>query len=247
MAPALLWMWVFYRQDKLEPEPPRIVWRMFWLGALSIIPAVILSGLLSIVFSLLGYLLLKVIPTSTWVESATIVISGVYGAVLVAPIAEEIVKFLFLKRFAYPLEEFDEPMDGIVYGAAIGLGFAFVENLIFFANYGFENVYLIRSALTMPAHALFCSFYGFALGIAKMDPDWDSRNFLRKALYSGIFFHFAYNLTALFNVFGALALLLIVIGMWRKVGVNILAAHSHSPHAKPESDVLESPSKHDGI
>jgi len=246
IAPAIVWMWIFYRQDKIEPEPPHLVWRMFWLGAISVIPAVALSWVLSQILAFMGTGLLFVVPKNQWIDATAMVVSAMYGAVLVAPIAEELVKFSFLKRFAYPLEEFDEPMDGIVYGAAIGLGFAFVENIFYYLGYGFENLFLVRSALTMPAHALFCSFYGFALGIAKMEPGWDSRKFVFKAVCSSIFFHFAFNLTALYNYLGAFALLLIVISMWKRVSANIMEAHHYSPHAKPESPVLESASTHDG-
>jgi len=45
IAPALLWLLYFYRRDRFEPEPKRLVMKTFAYGALATVPAAILESL----------------------------------------------------------------------------------------------------------------------------------------------------------------------------------------------------------
>lgn len=65
--------------------------------------------------------------------------------------------------------EFDEHSDGIVFAAAAALGFAFVENIFYFATSS-PITWLTRSLMAVPAHVLFAVFWGEALGRAKFVP-----------------------------------------------------------------------------
>ena len=59
----------------------------------------------------------------------------VVGAVIIAPFVEEFLKALGMMR-AGVKEEVDEVEDGLVYGAACGLGFAATENLMYGLEFG---------------------------------------------------------------------------------------------------------------
>jgi RsiW-degrading membrane proteinase PrsW (M82 family) len=68
---------------------------------------------------------------------------------------------------------FDGPVDGIVYGALIGGGFAFTENIQYFAISLIEGggtqltaTFVMRGLLSPFAHAMFTSLTGFAMGLA---------------------------------------------------------------------------------
>src|SRR4051812_21561039 len=51
---------------------------------------------------------------------------------LVAPIVEEAVKAIILVAlFLFSWREFDDVLDGVIYGAMVGLGFAFAENMLY--------------------------------------------------------------------------------------------------------------------
>ena len=45
-APALFWLWLYYRRDRWEKEPKALVLKLFGLGALVAIPAYLLEGAL---------------------------------------------------------------------------------------------------------------------------------------------------------------------------------------------------------
>lgn len=95
------------------------------------------------------------------------------SAVIVAPVVEEFTKGLivfFLLRYRH----FDNVTDGLVYGAAAGLGFAMTENFIYYTFYsdfhamGYEWLYLIfiRSMLSANVHCAASATFG--AGIAKL-------------------------------------------------------------------------------
>lgn len=93
----------------------------------------------------------------------------VLGAVVVAPVVEEITKGLgILAIFLLRREHFDGPVDGVVYAATVGAGFAFTENILYFAQ-SQEIVWLVfvmRGIFSPFAHALFSACVGIALGLA---------------------------------------------------------------------------------
>jgi RsiW-degrading membrane proteinase PrsW (M82 family) len=96
------------------------------------------------------------------------------AAVIQAPLVEEIAKGLgILIIFLVGRRTFDGPVDGIVYGALIGAGFAFTENIQYFAisliQGGGEQLtatFVMRGLLSPFAHAMFTALTGFAMGLA---------------------------------------------------------------------------------
>ena len=93
----------------------------------------------------------------------------ILGAVAIAPVVEEFTKGLgILAIFLVRREHFDGPVDGVVYAATVGAGFAFTENILYFAQ-SQEIVWLVfvmRGIFSPFAHALFSACVGIALGLA---------------------------------------------------------------------------------
>lgn len=97
-----------------------------------------------------------------------------FSAVVQAPVVEELAKGLgVLIIFAIARRAFDGPVDGIVYGALVGAGFAFTENIQYFAISFLEGgaadtsvTFFVRGILSPFAHVMFTSVTGFALGLA---------------------------------------------------------------------------------
>jgi len=100
--------------------------------------------------------------------------SDVLSAIVQAPIVEELGKGLGVYLiFLTARRAFDGPVDGIVYGALIGAGFAFTENIQYFAISFLEGgaadtsvTFFMRGILSPFAHVMFTSVTGFALGLA---------------------------------------------------------------------------------
>lgn len=99
---------------------------------------------------------------------------------IVGPI-EEAVKLLAVRLHAYRSDRFDAVINGAVYGAAAGLGFATIENALYIVQ-GLETeagVEVARPvgevaatrALAGPGHVLYSAIAGYYLGLAKFNPD----------------------------------------------------------------------------
>jgi len=99
-----------------------------------------------------------------------------------AQVAGSAGSILFLFGFAAPIREaskvaamwpafrskwFDEPMDGLVYASAAALGFATIENAITLREHTLGWVWILRTAVALPAHVFFACAWGYALGRAK--------------------------------------------------------------------------------
>jgi RsiW-degrading membrane proteinase PrsW (M82 family) len=73
--------------------------------------------------------------------------------------------------FAARRKEFDEPIDGVVYGIVSSLGFAAAENFQFFAIGRLAAPLVIaRAFMSIPAHMFFGAIWGYALGARLVDP-----------------------------------------------------------------------------
>jgi RsiW-degrading membrane proteinase PrsW (M82 family) len=102
-------------------------------------------------------------------------IGGFFTAVISAPIVEESTKALaLLILFFWKKDEFDGVVDGIVYAAMVGLGFAMVENFIYYgralAGGGIAEGALtfgIRGVFSPFSHPVFTSMTGIGLGLAR--------------------------------------------------------------------------------
>lgn len=98
-----------------------------------------------------------------------------YGAVISAPIVEESTKALaLLILFLWKKDEFDGVVDGIIYAAMVGLGFAMVENFLYYGGAlyaggvpGGVESFVVRGVFSPFAHPIFTSMTGIGLGLAR--------------------------------------------------------------------------------
>jgi len=123
---------------------------------------------------------------------------------VVGPI-EEFVKWLAIRVYAYRKDVFQTVVDGAVYGAVAGLGFAAIENFIYIATVYFETApdggtSQVESAVAVttqrlfagPGHVVFSSWAGFYFGLAKFNPE-NRGPIVIKGLLIAAFIHALYN------------------------------------------------------
>lgn len=105
---------------------------------------------------------------------------GVASTTVVAPVVEETMKglgvvvVLVLRR-----REFDGVVDGIVYAGMVGIGFACVENVLYFSTAALQDgatglaaVFVLRAVLSPFAHPLFTMATGLGIGLAVSRRGW---------------------------------------------------------------------------
>ncbi len=196
LAPGIFWLYYFYSKDRYEPEPIAWILVIYVLGAAVTFPVAILESLLEIVTG------------------------GILAAILIAPVCEEIAKYLVVKKTVYPSTEFNEPVDGIVYAAAAGLGFATLENVLYVFSALDESFILalqtgfIRGLISVPGHVLFSIMWGAALGMARFMPSNEGKLLVWRGLALSMIAHALFNLL-LFSALGfALLVLILVPVLW---------------------------------
>ena len=136
--PTLAWL------DRVEPEPTSSrVHAVLWGGFVAVLASAIANDTVA---ALAG-------PTA--------------AAVVSAPIVEEAFK-AFGVLWAVRRGEVDGVTDGIVFAGWVALGFASVEDVLYFADAGelFGTVFVLRAILTPFAHPLFTFWVGLAIGRA---------------------------------------------------------------------------------
>ncbi|MFB6146485.1 MAG: PrsW family intramembrane metalloprotease [Halobacteriaceae archaeon] len=125
--------------------------------------------------------------------------------VVVAPV-EEAVKLLAVRLYAFRHSDFDAVIDGAVYGAVAGLGFATIENSIYITEHVLQaatvggsiqsaarDIALIRS-FAGPGHVIYSALAGYYLGLAKFNRD-DAGPIVVKGLLVAALLHGTYNVS----------------------------------------------------
>ena len=152
IAPALFMLWLVIAAAE-RPGPPAQVWAAFLLGAAS--------------FSLVGFVRapfasIVAAPENPWVALA---MHSIFGAAL----PEEAVKVAAIVLVSAKRRASADPMDTVVYGAAVGLGFAAHENLAYLVQHAemWQSLAALRAVLTVPFHGALGIIAGAYLAIAR--------------------------------------------------------------------------------
>jgi RsiW-degrading membrane proteinase PrsW (M82 family) len=156
--PTLIYLGLIWWLDRYEKEPAHLLAVTFLWGALpAALLAVMLGLALAAPLSALGD------PGEVWGR-----------AHVLTPAIEEVVKGAALvSLILWRRAEFNGVLDGIIYGAFVGLGFALTENLLVFAA-AFESgavqpglvLVALRGGLFGLNHPLFSAIFGASLGWA---------------------------------------------------------------------------------
>ena len=150
VIPALFLMWWFWKNDRF-PEPPRVVWNTFFFGIVIIAPVLVISQLLAPLVEM---------QTNPW-------FAAVAEALFQAAIPEDLAKFCVLFFYCARRTHFNDPMDGIVYGAAASMGFAAFENVLYVLEGGLD-VALMRALTAVPAHCANGIIMGYFIALFEL-------------------------------------------------------------------------------
>jgi protease PrsW len=177
IVPAAIWLFFFYLQDRLEPEPVGQVARMFVIG-------LALAGAVGIPITD------QLFRVQDWLYRDTL--TTILGSIFVIGGVEAFIVFATVRYFIFDSPEFDERTDGVVYATAAALGYATALNLQFIlqnggAALGTAEVFVAEVAL---AQAAFGGLLGYFLGRAKLEQEplwWLSAGLVLTAVLNGAF------------------------------------------------------------
>lgn len=187
LAPPLLIVAYIIKADRF-PEPVGLCISTFLLGCLLCIPAASLNSYF--------------IPDLSYAY--------------LAGFTEETLKFAAIYFYIRTKTDFDEPMDAIVYGTLISLGFASLENFQYVYNAGNPDfIAILRSFTAIPLHACCGIIMGYYFGLY-IFKERDKLNLI-KSLFFAIAFHASYNYFATRNILLMFVVLIILVLFAKKL------------------------------
>ena len=206
ILPIFFWAVYHYHKDRHLPEPLGHLLLAFSFGVLA---AGLSQGL---------YLALE--PFGLRYDAGFLADTNTlgllaYSLLAIGPI-EELSKMLFFVLIVIRFEEFDEPLDGIIYASFIGLGYAAIENWQYL-DYLTPLEATARGFASPVVHIAFASIWGYLIGRAYL-----ARKSVVPATLIGLAIaaalHGMYDFMVLLQPYSALpcaALLVVVVWVWR--------------------------------
>ena len=219
IVPSILILLFFVFSDKFR-EPKKIIIITFLFGILITIPAGHLNNFIMDNFG-----------------TDNVINNALLGGFFAGGLVEEVLKFLVLYFYILREKAFDEPMDGIVYGTVVSLGFATLENYdyVYRLSEYYElqpiDVAYVRSYTAIPLHALCGVIMGFYFGMYAFVSGGKN---LSLALIVPYIIHGSYNFLVSFPNYYFLGVLLIALIFSILLYKNVRDSQKHkkSEHEK---------------
>lgn len=211
IAPALALLSYFYLRKEIAKEPSKLLLHSFIYGAILTFPILFIQHV---------------------IQEEEIFSSLFLHQALVTSALEEFFKWLILVIAIYKHVEFDDPYDGILYGASVALGFATVENILFLLNFGMNEAF-IRALLPVSSHALFGVVMGYYLGRAKFSAR-KAKNEITYAFLASFVLHTIYNSILIIKGLELLLIVPFMLFLWVFGLSKAKKAHILSRHKRME-------------
>jgi len=157
VIPVIAWLLLFIRTDAQQPEPAALLRQTFVAGVLCTVPVVLYSRYAALHPSVDLYALFSAITSVEWIRL------GLFF--LAVAIIEEYVKHVAMVwAVSRNRHEFTQVVDGVVYGVAAAMGFAFLENVVYLSAASQNVVFLVFLSRALGAtlgHAVFSGTFGY--------------------------------------------------------------------------------------
>lgn len=175
IAPAIALLIYLFLRYRFPKGKFGLLYQSFIYGLISLVPV----------------LLVQLIASYMGLDSLTTLKRIAFYSLVVMGMTSEISKFIFLRVFCYPNENFKTPVDGIIYSVMIAMGFATVNNVLYFINIPNLTVSGLNAATAGPANLIYGVLMGFFVGLGKMR----SIKYIDSltGLSAAIFFHAMYD------------------------------------------------------
>ncbi len=171
-----------YLIDRARPEPILDLTKAFFYGVTA-------GGLLVLLIISIDFL------RGEWLGSPILMLS--WGNFM-----EELFKLVPLLIIARSFKHFDEPVDGIIYAAFVGSGFALFEDIAVYGQLANLKMGITRIVVgrSIPGHVLFTSIAGYFVGMMMLRPDkkWDIKLIIYGFLLASLS-HILFNLIAVLS------------------------------------------------
>lgn len=203
-----VYIWVPWIVDRYDPEP------LWALTAVLMWGAIAACGFSAVINSVVGGVA-HLFGGKSFGE--------VVGACISAPLVEEFFKgFAIFWMFYFRRRDFDGVVDGIIYATFVALGFAAIENVVYYARAAeldmakgaggaLVGTVFIRGIVAPWGHPLYTAMTGIGFGIARETRSTAKRWLAPLAGYAAaVFLHFVWNMAATLSG----TLVLVMLPLW---------------------------------
>lgn len=174
VIPGMLIMFYVYKKDSIEKEPKKLIIKLFLFGVLSVIPAAVIEIIASdVIYGQAG-------------DAEATYLQLLIEYFCVVGLAEEWLKYIFLKKGSWKNKAFDYRFDAIVYAVTVSMGFAVFENIFYVIENGLGNA-LSRAVISIPGHASFAICMGIYYGQAKLHDFRGEKKACKRNLFLAVF------------------------------------------------------------
>lgn len=181
LVPSFIWLIFYLQEDARYPEPRRLIFTVFFVGALSTFAALYFQVNFNNYLDQIG-----VYPYS-------------FPSLFILASIEEVIKFIAVYLVIRKNTDFDEPLDAMIYMIVAALGFAAVENIGAISDqFGQSAIWgdalqiaIFRFVGATLLHAIASGFIGYywALGIL----NGRAMQFILKGIGISILLHAIFN------------------------------------------------------
>lgn len=215
--PSLFWLFFYYYYSPRFTTPRRFLLILFFLGMLSAVVAALVERE---VFQILPDFIVETFGKYFFGDSpyqvSDVFILFALMFLFVAPV-EEFFKFSVIGLAVKKKPKYlNQIIDGIKFGVVVGLGFAVVENGIYFyqpiveeQNLALLKLILLRLFVSTLAHSLYTGIMGYYFGLARFYKLY-GRHFLIEGFFFAVFIHAIFNFFLLANL-GAFSIAVLII------------------------------------
>lgn len=223
IIPTVAWFLFYYWQYRKFSIPVLISIGVFFMGIVAVFGAILIQRPL---LEVLSPVTRQFLEGRLFELTAAEAFRGFILAFLIAAPSEELLKMAGIFAIAYPSKRyFNRNFDGLLMGILAGLGFAFVENIVYFyplAQSGEYQVlfgsFILRFFVSTVAHCMYSGTAGFFIAKSKLNPSKRGRYlfyaFLIPIIMHGLFNFFLFTRVVYYALFlVAVAVFL----MWRVV------------------------------
>ncbi len=209
--PTIFLVWLIWWADRYEREPARLLIAAFVWGAL---PAIVLAVITELLLSM------PIDETVLWGRLTSVAV--------IAPVVEELIKGMaLLGLLFFTRSEIDDILDGIIYGALVGAGFAMTENFFYFL--GEETLNSLQWLIVLWAglfgwnHIFYTAIFGASVGAAaQLKQRWAQAVLLWLGLSIAISVHMLHNASTVLAQYNGVYLLISTLMLWSGLAVFLL-------------------------
>ncbi|PYF05810.1 glutamic-type intramembrane protease PrsW [Ureibacillus chungkukjangi] len=205
VAPGLALLSYFYLRNQMATEPRKTLLQAFFFGTLITFPIMFIQYV---------------------VKEEEAITNPFFADVLFSSGLEEFFKWLVIFTLIFRHIEFDDPYDGILYGASVSLGFATIENVLYLLTFGIDTAF-VRAILPVSSHALFGVVMGYYYGKSKFAQNDKQIEYLVLSFFAPLSLHFTYNSILTFQGYWVYLIAPFMLFLWWFALKKVKLAHQH--------------------